>query len=505
MNLLADPVFTTLPLGPLSLPSLLAASVRGEVGAFSRLRAHQRASWHMFRVQLAALALDRGGVAEPPTDEAAWADLLLRLTDGDVAPWSLIVPDRTTPAFLQPPDPGGLNWEPVATPDALDMLITARNHDLKGAVARDADPEDWAYALVSLQTGEGYGGRGNFGVARMNGGSSSRAMLGLAPAGGDGQPDPSSWWLRDLRLLLRRRNEPTPLIRGGPALLWCLPWPEGRQIPAQDMDPWAVEICRRVRLHDAGGVIGAERAGSAASRVQAKAFAGVLGDPWAPIDKRDKTPKALTLGEGRFDYRRMITLLTSAEWDLPLAARLDVEDGAPGDMVVVAEALSRGNSKTDGLKSRTIPLPARIRRARDLPERLSTASLAQMGAIKNADAALRDAVALYAARGDATKVGKPQRQRAATARHRLDDHADRVFFPRLWERIAAMEIGPDAVGEADRAFRHDLVRVARVELDRAYEALPCPSILAPRARTRARGKLEGLLRHHRLILEEENV
>lgn len=459
----------------------------------------------MFRVQIAALALDRGAVAEPPEDEVAWVDLLLRLTNGEVAPWSLVVPDRAKPAFLQPPDPGGLRWEAVATPDALDMLITARNHDLKGAVAQDAAPEDWAYALVSLQTGEGYGGRGNFGIARMNGGSSSRATLGLAPAGAGGQPDPSSWWLRDLRLLLRRRNEPSPLTRGGPALLWCLPWPEGWQLPVQDMDPWAVEVCRRVRLHEADGRIVAERAGSSASRVAAKDFAGVLGDPWAPVDKRDKEPKALTLGEGRFDYRRMIALLTSGDWELPLAARLDVEDGAAGDMVVVAEALSRGNSKTDGLKSRTIPLPARIRRARDLPERLSTASLAQMGAIKNADAALRDAVALYAARGDAAKVGKPQRQCATTARRRLDDHADRVFFPHLWERITAMEAGPDTVGEADRAFRHDLVRVARAELERAYEALLCPSILAPRARTRARGKLEGLLRHHRLILEEENV
>ena len=62
------------------------------------------------------------------------------------------------------------------------MLITSRNHDLKQNVARQAEPEDWVFALVSLQTSEGYGGSGNQGIARMNGGSSSRPMLGLAPA-----------------------------------------------------------------------------------------------------------------------------------------------------------------------------------------------------------------------------------------------------------------------------------------------------------------------------------
>ena len=70
----------------------------------------------------------------------------------------------------------------VETPDALDLLITSRNHDLKQAVARRADPEEWIFALVSLQTGEGFGGAANYGIARMNGGSSSRAMMALAPA-----------------------------------------------------------------------------------------------------------------------------------------------------------------------------------------------------------------------------------------------------------------------------------------------------------------------------------
>ncbi len=64
-----------------------------------------------------------------------------------------------------------------------DMVITSLSHDLKSEVAQNAVPQDWIFALVSLQTMEGLGGAGHYGVARMNGGSSSRAMLALAPAG----------------------------------------------------------------------------------------------------------------------------------------------------------------------------------------------------------------------------------------------------------------------------------------------------------------------------------
>lgn len=143
MNLLTDPIFTTDPLGALSLPGVLAASARGEARGFARLRPHQRAAWHMFRVQLSALALRAGGRIEPPEDEETWQELLRALTqDLSDDPWRLVVEDRGRPAFLQPPDPGGLKWEPVLTPDALDLLITARNHDVKAAIAQDARPED---------------------------------------------------------------------------------------------------------------------------------------------------------------------------------------------------------------------------------------------------------------------------------------------------------------------------------------------------------------------------
>ena len=152
---------------------------QGNVSRFSALRAHQGAAWHTFLVQLGALALWTGKEASLPEDTPTWTELLRALTPehSDEAPWVVAAEDMSKPAFMQPSAPDGLAWYPVPTPDALDVLITARNHDVKQTVLRDPDVEDWLFALVSLQTSAGYGGKRNYGIARMNGGSSSRPTV----------------------------------------------------------------------------------------------------------------------------------------------------------------------------------------------------------------------------------------------------------------------------------------------------------------------------------------
>ena len=233
VDLLEAPIFRTIPAGYHNLPGLMAAMARDEIRSFLAQRPHQRPAWHMFLVQLAALAIWTDRREDLPETETEWRALLLALTAGDARPWALTGRDDK-PAFMQPPAPVGLIWKPVETPDALDLLITSRNHDLKQTIARLAEAEDWVFALVSLQTSEGYGGAGNNGIARMNGGSSSRAMLALAPVSHSrAVPDPSSWWRRDvLALVALRRNgdEIAPGTPGGPALLWAMEWVEGHQL-----------------------------------------------------------------------------------------------------------------------------------------------------------------------------------------------------------------------------------------------------------------------------------
>ena len=287
MTLLADPILTLAGGDRVTLPALFAALAGGRVRGFPALRPHQRPAWHMFLVQLGALALWKHMPAarlprEVPSDPDSWAAALRGLTPNhaDDSPWRLVVEDDAQPAFMQPPAPTGLKWSTVSTPDELDLLITSRNHDLKQRVAHHAAAEDWIFALVSLQTTEGYGGKGNQGIARMNGGSSSRPLLGLAPVAEQGTAiDPAAWWMRDVvRLLALRADGPDSAVGapGGPALLWCHEWPEGRQLDVRTLDPWFIEVCRRIRLSDEDA-ISARRSTSKATAHRREAVQGSGG------------------------------------------------------------------------------------------------------------------------------------------------------------------------------------------------------------------------------------
>ncbi len=419
--------------------------------------------------------------------------MLLALTGGDAGFWALTAPDDK-PAFMQPPAPKGLNWTPVETPDALDLLITSRNHDLKQQIARHAEPQDWVFALESLQTSEGYGGAGNNGIARMNGGSSSRPLMGIAPTTpGGGGPDPSAWWARDVGRLLTLRAEGDAITHGtpgGPALLWCLDWPEGKQLDLTRLDPWFIEVCRRVRLETSAAGLTARRTTSSGARIDGKAFKGATGDPWAPITTEDP-PKSLTLGEGDFTYRRLSDLMFSPDWRLPALA-----EPGPGeaDCLMVAEALSRGNSKTDGWKSRVIPVPGTLR-GLFRSETAGTFARAQIEEIKVFDEALRNALALVAARGEYEAISKAQYARTTDARARFDRAADALFFPALWDRLAAYTAdGKTGEQAAHERFVNNLHQAAKLELTAAMPAIPCAAIYRPCAEARARRSFTARLR-----------
>jgi CRISPR system Cascade subunit CasA len=507
LNLLTQPLIAAAPLGALSLPGLLAALTRDELDGFPALRPHQAPAWHMFLAQLGALAMHRGERTELPRDEDGWRDLLRKLTPdfADDAPWRLVVEDWTKPAFLQPPVPKSVKLEnAVPTPDALDLLITSKNHDLKQAVAQAAAPEDWIFALVSLQTGEGYGGAGNQGVARMNGGSSSRPMVTLAPlpVGGKAMtPRPGAWFLRDVRTLLETREAElkryAPLAypeTGGLGLTWLAPWPEEAQLPLRELDIWFIEICRRVRLSGRGERVCAVKGTSKATRIDAKAFKGALGDPFAPVHKTEN--KSLTLGEGDFDYSRLTALLLSGDWDLPLLAQPAPFECVGDTMALVCAALSRGNSKTDGFKSRVLPLNGR--KAHSLGARrqaLFELAQAQMSDIDIFDKALGYALAVVAAGGDRDKIKKEYYGHAAGARAALDRAVDAVFFDRLWARDAAQQQGAEALEVEQTGFRRALLGHAQAAFDAALPAIPCASLFRLRAEARARSAFTGRLNH----------
>lgn len=347
-----------------SLPGLLVALANDEVRDFPALRPHQRHPWHAFLVQLAAMALHHAGRDQPFETEQEWKDALLALTPEhpDGAAWCLIAP-HDKPAFMQAPVPGGKvdGWvDDRPTPDSLDILITSKNHDLKATRMRLDKPDDWVFSLVSLQTQAPYPGPGNYGVARMNGGSSSRPGLGIKPPGGLGKR-----WSRDVRIALKERIkilEKGYSDEGGIGLLWLLPWDGKTAFSFAALDPFFIEICRKVRLTFSSSGISALRATSEGPRIfkdEAKARKGNTGDLWTPIHKGEG--KSLGLSASGFGYKRMVELAFGPDYEKPPAQNIQADDPHEG-LVLVAQAIAGGQSTTDGYHERRIPISPKVRK-----------------------------------------------------------------------------------------------------------------------------------------------
>ena len=347
----------------LTLPELFSRLVGDAVEGFPGLAAHQAQAWFQFMAQLGTLALLRGRQGEPPDDPEIWRDLLADITpDCTDSAWSLVA-EPTKPAFLQPPTAKIDAYKLAAeTPDALDVLVTAKNHDRKQAQAIDGGPHLWLYALVALQTTQGFSGRGNPGIARMNGGFSSRVLI-------DRRPGPR-WGprvTRAIRMLLgcraevlRRVSDDLYRAEGGLALTWLRTWDTDSPLLMSELDPFFIEVCRRVRLTvTAQGGIEALARPANTLRVAAKALKGNLGDPWVPIKLDKAETAALTVSGNGFDYRLAQRILFARELTKPLALR-ELPGEKHSDTEIHMAVLVRGQGKTEGLHERVIPLPQSV-------------------------------------------------------------------------------------------------------------------------------------------------
>jgi len=482
-----------------TLPGILAALMRDEVTSFTALRPHQRHAWHAFLAQLAALALLRGGLDTVPEDEGAWCSLLRGLTPdhADDAPWCLVAPpDR--PALLQPAVPGGDLSElrnTVRTPDSLDMLVTSKTHDLKGGVMAHAAPDDWLFALVTLQTMEGFLGAGNYGISRMNGGFANRPALGVAPPGG-----PGAHLRRDVRRLITMKGRP-PLSnicaeRDGLALVWLRPWDGTTSLPASALDPLYIEVCRRVRLQTEGTAITARVGGSKAARI-APPTGGVTGDPWTPVRPDKDGQKALTVDARGFSYRPLVDLLFPRDGQrAPLQVEVD-EDVTDG-LTLVARALVRGQGKTEGYHERRVPLSRKVsRRGMHTPtDPVSQAAHDRVQLAGDMAGALRFAlIALFEngpAKVDPSNDAAGRKAKPFVAR--FEREVDLTFFEALWQE--AEQDGADARRAERAGWLHALLRTADALLDEADHAAAKASRRRFRARVNADGVLHGSVRRH---------
>jgi CRISPR system Cascade subunit CasA len=484
-----------------SLPELFAAMVADVVRDFPALRPHQRHPWHAFLAQLAGIALHRMGQAQPFTEAAEWRDALLALTpdDADGVSWYLVGPPEHS-AFLQSGVPGERisTWKNLLhAADELDMLVTSKNHDLKAARVRRAEADDWLFALVSLQTQEGFLGAGNYGVSRMNGGFASRPGVGVAPIGNWG-----SRWIADLQTLLSQRaaiaEQQGLSAEGGHALLWSLPWSGNESLDMQTLDPLYIDVCRRVRLVNAAGVVQARATGSNAPRVASKDRNGITGDPWTPVDVAEG--KALTVSAVGFDYKLLTELLTGGRFTHGAAWRLDgwQEDAA---LQVVAQVTVRGQGKTDGYHERRIPISPKMRRRLAGPQRVAVAEIAKqrLQAIADLRKLLWSALVVLFSNGDESARNDSISDKAQRFAQPFELGEDSRFFDDLTVEAEAEDLDRPKLrvqwllGLLDRADR---------VLNLALDAGPRSGMQRYKARAAALGRFNRLTRSAQSVLPD---
>lgn len=499
-SLLDEPLLGVTP-GPergeaISLPALLARLGAGGRTEMSALQPHQYPAWHAFLVQLAALVLHRAGDRDLDRSEEEWRRGLLELTGGREEPWCLVVEDLAEPAFFQPPVPEGTLKKfkgPYRVVDELEVLVLTKNHDVKAHRLASPRPEHWIYALVNLQTFQGFSGRMNYGIARMNGGFGSRPLVGLAPS--------RCWedrFRRDVGVWLDRREHLEEEIhyaaRGGHALLWLEPWDGTESLQLGELDPFFLEVCRRVRFIVEGDGLAVRTSTSQTSRVEAKIQNGNLGDVWVPIRSHDGA--AMTLSAAGLSYQRVQELLFSGnggDWERPAALELRPEDGE--EPWFCAHVLVRGQGKTEGYHERWVPI---TRRARNRLMRLDDrTTLREIAGERVARAA---AARLKVLKPALCRLHQPGAERlrlddewAGAWSDRLEPVVDRFFFERLWQDLEETEEDREAM---EKRWARTLYRELWHLFVEARGAVPVPEVRRYGAEAAAESMLWNAARKH---------
>ena len=157
--------------------------------------------------------------------------------------------------------------------------------------------------------------------------------------------------------ILQRVGDDLYQAEGGLALTWLRAWDTDSPLRMSELDPFFIEVCRRVRLTvTAAGRLAALSRPANTPRVDAKALKGNLGDPWVPINLGKANPSALTVSGNGFDYRLAQRILFGQDLLKPLALK-PLPEEKDQDTEVHMAVLVRGQGKTEGLHERVIPLP----------------------------------------------------------------------------------------------------------------------------------------------------
>lgn len=490
----------------LSLPQVLARLSEGQDLTFTSLRPHQAPAWHAFLVQLAYLAVESDESFILPLAEDAWAIRLRRLTEEftDDSPWFLMNSDWQRPAFMQAPSPLGRESDFKRldkSAQAIDVLVTSRNHDEKAEKLslNDQSLDCLIYALVSVQGWTKQDGQGRYFSMRINGGYASRPQFRLAYERGSGQE-----FLRDLRALDEGAGadlEAASKVGFGTAdhrphvLLWTVVWGD-TQLTIQDIHPYCLEVCRKVRLISAGGRLVLRGATSSGNRVAAEDFKGCVFDPWTPVE-RTEPPKALNAQPHTLNYARLQELMFDAtKAKLPLLAKpSELERRRNLPATLIARALVGGNGKTNGFLQKELQIPPGVLSRVDTAGKelaIRSSSFVRLAAHAEGDI-LRGALQRFVSGGGREKYKYAEYgQTIDPFIERFKQQIDDAFFGVLF---ATIESEPDDL-QAQRCWANWLERALRHQHEIAMSVLPTRERSRFFAQDRSRHFLNQGLRKH---------
>jgi len=381
---------------------------------------------------------------------------------------------------MQPPIPEGSLEEAkyssdIQTPDDLDMLVTSKNHDVKGNRILRPEPEHWLFALLTLQSMDGIMGRGNYGIIRMNSGYGNRPFLGISPD--------LSWsfrFRRDMKVLLDNRNDLLSMYRSeGYALLWIPFWDGGKKsgIPLYECDPFFIEICRRIRFEKNEAKIVCFKTNTKASRLSAPDnLKGKTDDPWTPINKKEI--KSLSVGENGFTYKLLQELLLGQEYAKPIAMKFQKDEKDGGYLIAVA--LIRGMGKTHGLDKRVVSIPSNVYKL--LSNESNKELIADRAGNRVFLASEVQKKLLYPSISSLLSSGTGERidfEKVAPWINRFDSEIDRRFFESLWESV---ELEPE---KAKQKWEEILLEEAETIFKEARRSTPISQLRRLRALSKA--------------------
>lgn len=490
MNLVTDPVFRVVTSSGdkrVSLPGLMELLGRDAVLGYVGLRRHQADPFHVFLSYLGGAVLARSENEDPVQDEEFWRKGLRTLAAGagDEA-WTLVVDDLAKPAFMQAPVKGeSPEGESIAFPDKIDVLDTAKNHDVKAFRMGEPDVDEWVYALVSLQTTDWNAGRNHYPISRMNGGKGTRLFVEVTRT-----LSPGRRWSDAVRRLLIHRSRNLDRFQldygynpRGLVLVWTVPWARGDgPIPLARLDPFYIEICRRMRLHREEGHLAAWDLLSNGSRIGSKELSGVVGDPWIPVELTDKKPKSLTPGRNGLTPDLLRRMLFAD--GLELSVLQQPSDDWHGDVWLQASMVLHAENKSAGFWERRILVPGPVRRkflralkrtttpdGEDASEPLADLSKKGVDLAGEIQRAVERACVVFMNGQDdgENKPSKGQRQWIRTVTGDFARLWEPEYFEWLWGCAASESIDDDALLAG---WVRTLERVATQVLEDAERTLP---------------------------------